>query len=749
MPGLHLDYETRSELDLGKVGAYKYANHPSTQITHAAWQIGDDPMQWWTMGEPVEKLFPLFRELAAWEDKPERYFVAHNAAFERYITNFALPRQFPQFRLKAHMPPESWNCTMARSLAFGLPGGLDKAAAALQLGISKLKEGRALLSKYYSPWEVPPKLVDLWTIEKEFGIAFSVGQVVKRPDGANRRVTEAEFRGLASLNNALEIFKRETPEGVKTFAWRNNPDELERISEYNRFDVTIEMQIDKRLPNLIDKEFRVWCLDQEINERGVPIDVERVKILADVVAIATDRANERITAITDGEVNAITKVSKIADFLRSRGYDVTSFTKDLLSGYLEEAEARGDDVVREVISLRDDTAKASVKKLYSMLEQVNPDGFIRDNLQYYGAGTGRWAGRGVQMQNIARLKHKSWDNVEEVLRYGGNDPENVLAQADLLEIPLIADIGAAMRSMLLAPEGLYFVGGDFSNIEGRVNCWLAGELWKIKAFLDYDTFLKDENGEVKRDEKGEPLRKGVDLYKLAFAKGDPVAALLVSKDDRQKGKAQELALGYQGGPAAFLTFAKNLGFYVPAKEAEALVLDWRSAHPKIVQNWWDLQDAGINAVLNPGTVYPASDGKIKFKCQGNVLYCNLPSGRNLVYPYAEVEYIARAGNRVARPSLTYKGVDSKTRQWGTQSLYGGKICENIVQALARDLMVDAMFRAKDAGFNLVLTVHDELLTLDSDPEREHELQKIMSVVPDWAYGLPLAAECWADKRYVK
>lgn len=281
------------------------------------------------------------------------------------------------------------------------------------------------------------------------------------------------------------------------------------------------------------------------------------------------------------------------------------------------------------------------------------------------------------------------------------------------------------------------VGADLSNIEGRINAWLAGERWKVQAFRDYDAGA------------------GPDLYVLTYARSFGVAVDAVSKAERQIGKVQELALGYQGGVGAFQSMAAVYGLKVTDERADELKTAWRDAHPAIVQSWWDLQDAAIDAVANPGCIVPVLNDLIRYKVDRGFLWCKLPSGRVLAYAAPRIVWgkiKRRDGSELEKRQVEYEGVDSVTKRWGPQRLYGGLQCENIVQAIARDVIAEAMFRAETAGFPIILTVHDEILAEVEDASAGHTaetIEALMCVVPKWAPGLPLAAKAWEDKRYVK
>jgi DNA polymerase len=354
-----------------------------------------------------------------------------------------------------------------------------------------------------------------------------------------------------------------------------------------------------------------------------------------------------------------------------------------------------------------------------------------------------------------------------------HDPDEVEATLAILRQPLtpeeacdeialfigepMAALSRCLRAMIIAAPGKRLLGADYSNIEGRVNAWLAGETWKVEAFRAYDE------------------GRGDDLYKLSYASAFAIAVADVTKDQRQIGKVMELSLGYQGGWRAFTKMAANYGVSVGQDRAEELKRAWRDAHPMIAQSWWDLQAAAIDAVFNPGLTVPVLQGRVRYKVQHGFLWCLLPSGRTLCYAAPRIVWVVRDGNFAARgtfhdqkeaeaeitparqekgwsvrPQVEFDGVDSTTKKWGPHQLYGGLQCENIVQAIARDILVDAMLRLEDAGYPIVLTVHDEIIAeVDDGVGSKAEFESLMAVVPSWAEGLPVAVEGWEGTRYAK
>jgi DNA polymerase len=715
---LHHDFETRSTVDLKKAGVHRYAEHPTTGVWVIRYRFDDGPVHRWRIGEPPPQDY--VDHIA----KGGRV-VAQNAGFERTIQNKVLRRDnpgFPEIRI------EQQDCTMARAQVLALPAGLGQMAAALKLPVQKDDVGYRVMMQVCKPRSVAE-------------------------DG--------------------------TP------VWWDDPAKLDVLDRYCGIDVETECAADKRLPPLTPSEKALWILDQHINDRGVQIDVALVDRAAQAAKAAAGRADREMWRLTDGAVKKCSETAKITAWLNARGVPCESIGKGEFDDIVLKTVILGDETAEKVIRLRRAAAKSSVAKFDAMLRSVCSDGRCRGTLGYHVASTGRWGGRLIQPQNFPRVDAKrDLPDVRRaiaLLKTPGRSPEEMV---DAIELATGRDcldvLSKTLRACLVAAPGKKLVGGDFSNIEGRVAAWLAGERWKLEAFRAYDA------------------GHGEDLYKLAYAKSFGVSTAEVDDPKRQIGKVQELSLGYQGSVGAFISMGANYGLKpgplaLAVKAAtdeftwartrrqygqpnrptygldvetwtglKVIVDGWRAAHPNIVQGWWDLQDAAVEAVANPGLIVPVFGGKVQYTVAAGFLFCRLPSGRVLAYASPRLKTtvekaVSSDGEEYERVKRTvwYEGIDSragKSKRWGPQSLYGGLQFENIDQAVSRDLMAESMHRAEAAGFPLVLTVHDELLTevpAEAEDKNAEALEVIMSVLPQWASGLPVAAKAWEDTRYVK
>lgn len=607
-------------------------------------------------------------------------FVAHNAAFEIAIWNAVMARRFGWPRLD----PRQVRCTMAACYAMALPGALENAAHALGLKMTKDVEGRALMLKMCKP------------------------------------------TGFGADGKPI---------------YYDGPEKRARLGEYCKVDVNVEREIFKRVLPLSDKEQRIWTLDQAINNRGVPFDMESLQAALDVADKEKERLNVEMGKVTEGAVTACSNVGSLKEWAADFGVMPDSLAKAELKDLIEEENLPSP--VKTALKLRQSAGRfTSISKLKAVGER-HVNGRVQFQFQYHAATTGRWAGRGVQLQNFPRDIPPARD-VEAILQAVRARDARWLDMA--YGEPSIM-ISKSLRGFIHAAPGNTLIGGDFSNVQGRGIAWLAGEEWKLDAFRAYDAGT------------------GPDLYLVAAAR---IWGREFKKEDpeRQHGKVAELACGFGGGKGALLKMADTYLVKIDEILAEDIKTRWREAHPKIKQYWRDLQTAAINAVATPGEMFKAGAAgrEVTFRKRGSFLWCRLPSGRILSYPYPDLReddfgtYLTFKGvpdpttwavHTSGKPTIVVEDA-ANSREWCRMKTYGGKLSQNVDDAICRDLQAEAMMRLEAAGFPIVCHVHDDLMAegkfVESDKER---FESLMLVVPEWAKDFPIAADCWMAPRYQK
>lgn len=505
-----------------------------------------------------------------------------------------------------------------------------------------------------------------------------------------------------------------------TFLWWNEsdvPEKFEALYAYCIQDVNVEYAVKQRLPPLTPKERELWLLDHKINNRGIQIDIKHVKMAIDVVYEDKARLDKEIQEVSNGKIASANATAQIKDYIVEKGIDIEGVTKGDVVDLLADKSIPDD--VREILEIRQAGAKSSTAKLRAMLLRAGKDGRARNIHQYHGAGTGRWSGRGIQTQNLPRPTLKQ-SQIEGVIASLHRGPEFI----DMYFGPPTAAISDCLRSFITSAPGKVLLVVDFAAIEARVLAWLAGQESVLEVFRTHGKIYEAQ---------------AADIYKVEFEK--------VTKDQRQIGKVAILALGYQGGVGAFQSMAANYGVKVSDKRADEIKIAWRNANPKTVQYWWDLDNAAVQAVLNPGVNFKAGhEGRqVTYRVSGSFLMCRLPSGRILYYPYPKVEL-----NKFGRESVTYMAEDAYTKKWTRQSFYGGLAAENITQAVSRDLLAEALIRLERKYYEVVMHCHDEIVCeVDEEFGTLKNMINIVCELPTWGQGLPLAAEGFKEVRYRK
>lgn len=527
---------------------------------------------------------------------------------------------------------------------------------------------------------------------------------------------------------------------------QTHPVEWKAFCAYAKNDIIAMRELDKKIPKWNDsvEERALWYLDQKINDRGFAVDLDLANAAIKACSEAKDKRDKRTQEMTGGTVNAASqRDAMLKHMLEEYGVDLPDLQIATLTRRPEDPDLP--EPVKELIALRLQSAATSTKKYQVVVDSTCMDGRMRGTLQYCGANrTGRWGGRLFQPQNLPRpkFKHDEIDFGIEALKSG---------VADLVYDNIVDIASSAIRGIIVAPNGKKLVISDLSAIEGRVLAWLAGEQWKLDAYA---------NGE--------------DLYVLAYAKAFDMDPTDVTKAQRQLGKVLELALGYQGGVGAFLTFAR--GYNVNLNELTAIKLPkkvqeecevfydfakqkkqthglekdvfiacdgikrlWRESNPNIAAFWVDLENICKRVITEPNKYLGAS--RITASKINNWLRMQLPSGRYLCY----------AGSKIEDGKISYLGINQYSRKWCRLNTYGGKLAENLTQATARDIIAHGMTLAEREGYKVVLHVHDELITeaFDESSFTHEELSKLMSTNPDWAKGLPLDAKGFESYRYRK
>ena len=526
----------------------------------------------------------------------------------------------------------------------------------------------------------------------------------------------------------IQLFCKPRPKNVKLrrATRETHPDEWAKFVEYARLDVDAMRDIRGRLPrwNDTDSERELWRIDQGINDRGIAVDVD----LGNAAVRAFERATRSLAdlagKLTGGAVTATTQRQKLLDYLRDKaGFVTADLTKDTVDTFLRDPNLSPD--VRALLEIRQQASATSPAKYKALVDAASSDGRLRGTIQFCGAArTGRDAGRIFQPQNLPRTPDWFDGTVQELTIQAFK-----LDCDDILWSNVSERCSFAVRGCLIAEEGKTFNIADLSNIEGRVLAWLAGEAWKIEAFKAYD--------------RGD----GPDLYKVTggrILQKDPYE---VTKEERQtQGKVPELAGGYGGGLGAYRKMGGPVFNAMSDDAIMEIVKAWRQAHPATTRFWYNVEGACRSAIRAPGESFDVR-GLVRFDQAvgpdgATYVRCKLPSGRYLLYRNMHIN---------DEGQLLYEGINQYTRKWEWLETYYGKLVENIVQAVARDVFFHGMRKAEYSGYSVCLRVHDELVCeVPINGRFTHEgLADIMATNPSWAVGLPLAAAGFTTARYRK
>lgn len=652
-----IDIETRSDKDISKCGVYAYTDTPYFDILLFAYSIDGQPVQVadTTNGEEIpENVLAVLAD----ENVVKRAF---NCNFERVCLSKHLRENDPQYfrsysidedTVGDYLSPENWHCSMIHARTLGLPSSLAEVGKVLGIEQQKMTEGKALIKFFCTPYD---------TID-----------------------------GVPQFHNPKDY-----------------PEKWEIFKAYNKRDVEAELEIDRKLsrfpvPDFLWKEF---YLDQEINDRGILVDMQ----LADKAISLDAEAKEELTA----EMKRLTGVEnpnsvyQLLDWLETQGYKSDSLGK----AQVQELIKTSKEPVKSVLQMRLQLSKSSVKKYTAMKNTACSDNRARGMFSFYGASrTGRWAGRNVQLQNLPQNHLPDLSEARELVKYGSFEDIQMLYD----DVP--DTLSQLIRTAFISRQNMKFIVADFSAIEARVIAWLAGEKWRIKAFA---------NGE--------------DIYCASASKmfGVPVVKHGENGQLRQKGKVAELACGYGGSVGAMKAMgADSLG--LSDAELKQIVTDWREASPHITELWWAVDRAVKKAIREKTTTETHG---LKMSYEAGFLFIKLPSGRRLAYAKPRI-----GENQFGGESVTYMGINAQ-KKWDRLETFGGKLTENICQSIARDLLMYSMQTLSQCF--IVAHVHDEMIIEASKDMSLEEVCQQMARTPKWAEGLILRADGYECEFYKK
>lgn len=697
---IHIDFETRSRVDIKSAGSYKYAADASTEVMCLAYNLSGVPGQTklWAPsdGRPEDLL------QAVTSGTP---ICAHNAAFERAVWEHIC------FRRLGWPPvhPSQWRCTLAGCSRQGLPRSLEQAGSALGIEFPKDKEGRRIMLQ------------------------------LSKPDRKGN--------------------------------WVESPDKLQRLYDYCIRDVDAEIAIWNSLEEMPASELRVWQLDQEINCRGLKVDLDSANRFLDAVQDYRLDLQKELKRITGGAVDTPKQVSAMRAWLSDLGVDLP----DLRSATVAEALKRNiDPDAKRVLEIRSDLSAASTGKVEAMIARADDDGRVRGNLVYHGAATGRWAGTGLQIQNFPRgsFNPTEVDVAREILPYGSEGLQLIFGNP-------IEVAKSSLRSLITTEKRKALFVCDYASIEARVLAWLC-----------------------RQDDLVQEFREGKDVYVSMASSIYDVPPAEVTKDQRLVGKIAILGLGYGMGAKTFKLTCSTWG--VPCKYGFAMqvVKAYRARNEKIKEFWKDINTCCLHSVRNPGTT--VNFGRLKIFTDPNWMRISLPSGREIMYSSPEIVEVTAPWSKGYTGSITwegdeeqlfeggvtwessehskyygckfqnlrwlqkhqhltedleemepqpidqlqYKSVVGQSRKWANTRTYGGKLTENVVQAIARDFLSEAMLRV-DPEYPIVATVHDEIISEAHEDLSLERFESLMEQVPAWGHGCPIAVEGYKARRYRK
>lgn len=685
------DFETRSCSDLRKEGAYKYSLDPTTQPTCLAVKF---------VGVPNQMFLTLKEVNSPWRKVPEgfRYhwqkcieddyeFTAHNAFFERCIYENILVKRYGW----PVIPDVQYRCTAAKAASCALPRNLEGAGAAMNLSVQKDKRGYAAMMATCKPTRA-------WTAWLK---------------SSDKIIRNTRPNHLAGIDKPPKIFLE--PEDA--------PEVWNTLYEYCKIDVKAEEALDNALPDLSPEEQEIWHLNQELNWRGLRVDVPTIKKIVGIMDVESKKKLKELDSLTMGLVTKPNSVKSIMAFLEIEKVKLPNLRKQTVEDKLNDFDLSKDS--HKLLELRKALSLTSTRKYQSFLARSNADERVRDIVLYHGASTGRDTGTGVQPHNFPRGliktdKSRPYSLVENVIEC---DHEMLsILYGDSLNLVF----SAILRNMIIPTEGRELFVGDFAKIEVAVLWWLSNNIPGLKV-----------------------LRSGKDpyIYMAAANTGRAYESFTDESPERQLGKAQTLGCGFGMGWTKFQKTAWD--FYrlkLSDEQSQRAVQTYRTTNRAVPELWKQYETAAVTTVEN--NKYFTRAGKCSFEVKNQFLWVTLPSGRKLAYRDPQISW--RESEYGPRKTLQFNAVNSKTKKWGPETTWGGTLTENIVQGVARDLIMQGVVRLEKAGYKVLLTVHDEAICEKKKGKGDlKEFIKILCEVPKWTDGCPIEAKGWVGERYRK
>lgn len=726
-PRATIDFETRSECPIKSHGSWKYSLHPTTEPLCMAFRLPyweDGRVELWHPGFayldiPEGDNFGALEELFCWV-VDGGLVEAHGVLFEIGIwQNIMVARYgWPEVGL------QQWRCSAAKAASHALPRALEDSNESMDLDVLKDMFGARIMKKMAKPRKANKSDLAGWhRMHAPCAPCDATGRVPKFGKNGNELRTRAKCPWCGGTGVDL---RSDAQIPMLPTLWHEQREEMLHLWDYCKMDVLAEEALSNFLPDLNEKETEVFLLDLAINVRGFGIDTQAVSHALTLLDNEATILNAELADITGGVVEKATNRGKIIEWCASQGFELDNTQKDTIDAYLSFDMPSMTPEVRRVLEILRTLGRSSTAKYTAMQRWVCPDGRVHGGMLYWGASTGRWSGKGVQPHNFPRgtlKKDQSMDQLWADLVTLSR--EEIAAKYN----SVMEALSNALRGVIIPSPGRQLYVADYAAIEARVVLWLAED-----------------------DEALGVFHRGEDIYCYM---ADDIYGYKTNKHDHPKergvGKIAVLGLGYQMGVDKFIDTAKKGGVDIDYDFGKRVVDTYREKFWRVKRMWYDQEAAAVEAVEQQApSSWPVQCGRVEWFVESRFLYCRLPSGRCLAYPDPEIRQKMMPWGDM-KDVLTFMGVNPHNHQWQRLTTYGGMLVENQTQAVARDIMAEAMLRVESTGvYDVVASVHDELISeADLDKGDVHEYEQLLSTLPDWAEGLPVAAEGWRGLRYRK